>query len=77
MTKADLLKLLEPYGAGEQVVFVVFDGGITVYEEVEVAKAHTTKRVAPDGAVFMPVAIYLVDDGRPGTPGVIGGVPLG
>ncbi len=72
MTKNDLLKLLDPYGPGEQVVFVTFDAGIVVHEEVEVAKDHGTTRTASDGSVFMPVAIYLVDDGKRGRGGVLG-----
>ena len=75
MTKADLLKLLEPYGVEDQVVFVTFAGGITVHEHAEVAKDHCTTRTAPGGAVFMPVAIYLVDEAHRGRPGVIGGWP--
>jgi hypothetical protein len=72
MTKEELLKLLEPYGLQDQVVFVTFEDGIIVYEEAEVAKGHGTKWVAADGSVSMPVAIYLVDEGRPGKPRVMG-----
>ncbi len=72
MTKHDLLHLLEPYAPEEQVVFVTFEGGVTVYEHVEVAKDHCTTRVAPDGGVFMPVAIYLSGHGTRGTVGVQG-----
>lgn len=72
LTKADLLRLLEPYGPGEEVVFVTFEDGITVHEEVSVAKDHCTHRVNPDGSISMPVAIYLVDDGKRGEPGVMG-----
>lgn len=71
-TKGDLLKLLEPYGPDEQVVFVTFADGVTVYEQVEVAKDHCTKRRGPDGGLSMPVAIYLVDEGQRGKPGVMG-----
>jgi hypothetical protein len=72
MTKADLLKLLEPYDPGEEVVFVTFDDGVVVHDEVEVAKDHSTTRTAPDGTKHMPVAIYLVDPGSQGRPGVMG-----
>lgn len=72
MTKSDLLKLLEPYGPHEQIVFVTFADGVVVHEEIEVAKGHATTRTAPDGAVFMPVAIYLVDEGQGGKAAVMG-----
>lgn len=75
MTKGDLLNLLAPYGLAEQVVFVTFEDGITVHEEVEVAKNHSTTRTAPSGEVYMPVAIYLVDFGKQGRAGVIGLAP--
>lgn len=72
MTKNDLLKLLEPYGGDEQIVFITFDDGITVHENAEVAKDHATTRTGPDGGVFMPVAIYLIDVGQHGKAGVLG-----
>lgn len=75
MTKNDLMKLLEPYGPDETVVFVTFEDGVTVHEEVEVAKSHATTKTAPDGRVFMPVAIYLAGPGFQGKVGVLGGTP--
>ena len=74
MTIEDLLKLLEPYGPKDQVVFVTFEKGIIVHEEIEVAKGHTSTCRVSDG-LSMPVAIYLVDEGHRGKGGVQGGDP--
>lgn len=72
MTKADLLRLLEPYGLDEPIVFVCFDDGIVVHEEVTVTKDHCTARLLPDGGIVMPVAIYLSGEGRQGQGGAMG-----
>lgn len=72
VTKADLLKLLEPYSLNEQIVFVTIEDGIVVHERIEVAKDHCTTRTAPDGSVSMPIAIYLIDEGTPGRASVMG-----
>jgi hypothetical protein len=53
-------------------VFVTFEDGITVYEEVTVAKDHCTHRVDREGGIHMPVAIYLSGERRRGTGGVQG-----
>jgi len=74
-TKRDLLRLLEPYGLDEQIVFVAFDDDIVVHERIEVAKNHCTTSTGPDGSVSMPVAIYLVDDGTPGRASIMGAPP--
>jgi len=72
VTKRELLALLEPYGPDEDVVFVTFEDGIVVHETCTVAKDHCTHRTGPGGSIHMPVAIYLVGEGVPGTPGVLG-----
>jgi hypothetical protein len=66
VTKSELINLLAPYGDDENLVFVTFADGITVYEQAEVAKGHSTTKAIPDGGIDMPVAIYLVDEGKPG-----------
>jgi hypothetical protein len=77
VTKRDLLRLFEPYAPDEPIVFVAFDDGIVVHERIEVAKDHCTTYTASDGSVSMPIAIYLVDDGKRGRGSVMGLDPKG
>lgn len=75
-TKRTLIDLLAPYLNDEPVVFVTFDDGIVVHEEIEVVKGHATTRRGADGRIEMPVAVYLVDDGQQGRATLPKGVAL-